>query len=58
MVGLAREREVAVAAAEPAHAMPPAAIQIDVRRGAVSARIQWPVSASADCAAWLREWLR
>jgi transposase len=49
---------VAVTAAEPVSAMPPAAIHVEVRRGAVSARIQWPVSAAADCAAWLREWLR
>jgi transposase len=43
--------------AAPTSAVTPAAIQIEVRRGAVSARIQWPVSAAADCAAWLREWL-
>jgi transposase len=49
---------VAMAAAGPVGAMPPAAIHVEVRRGAVSARIQWPVSAAADCAVWLREWLR
>jgi transposase len=54
----ARFVPIAVAAAEPAHAMPPAAIHLEVHRGAVSARIRWPVSAAADCAAWLREWLR
>jgi transposase len=43
--------------AAPTSAVAPAPIQIEVRRGAVSARIQWPVSAAADCAAWLREWL-
>ena len=41
----------------PTSVVAPAPIQIEVRRGAVSARIQWPVSAAADCAAWLREWL-
>lgn len=49
---------VAVAAAGSAEAMPPAAIQVEVHRGAVTARLRWPVSAAADCAAWLREWLR
>jgi transposase len=44
--------------AAPTSALAPAPIQIEVRRGAVSARIQWPVSAAADCAAWLRELLR
>lgn len=43
--------------AAPTSTVAPATIQIEVRRGAVSARIQWPVSAAADCAAWLREWL-
>jgi transposase len=43
--------------AAPTSAVAPAPIQIEVRRGAVSARIQWPVSAAADCAAWLRQWL-
>jgi transposase len=43
--------------AAPTSAVAPAPIQIEVRRGAVSARIQWPVSAAADCATWLREWL-
>ncbi|MBK9243254.1 MAG: transposase [Burkholderiales bacterium] len=54
----ARFVPVAVAAAEPADAMSPAAIHLDVRRGAVHARIRWPVSAAGDCAAWLRDWLR
>ena len=44
--------------AAPTSAVAAAPIQIQVRRGAVSARIQWPVSAAADCAAWLRELLR
>lgn len=54
----ARFVPVAVAAAEAAEAMPSAAIHLEVHRGAVRARIRWPVSAAADCAAWLREWLR
>lgn len=44
--------------AVPTSAVVPAVIQIEVRRGAVSARIQWPLSAGAACAAWLRELLR
>jgi transposase len=46
-----------VSVTAPTSAGTPALIQIEVRRGAVSARIQWPVSAAADCAAWMREWL-
>ena len=33
-------------------------IQIQLRRGATSMTITWPVSASADFAAWMRELLR
>ncbi len=44
--------------AEPTSAVAPATIQIEVRRGVVSARIQWPVSAAAECAGWLHELLR
>ena len=44
---------VAVAAAEPAEGMPPAAVHVEVHRGAVCARIRWPVVAAADCAGWL-----
>ncbi|MEW5882541.1 MAG: transposase [Pseudomonadota bacterium] len=43
--------------AAPSSAVAPTPIQIEVRRGAVGVRIQWPVSAAADCAAWLRQWL-
>jgi transposase len=41
--------------------MPPAAagdIRIEVRRGNTAIKIEWPVQASGDCAAWLRDWLR
>jgi len=34
------------------------AIEVEVHRGAIRARIRWPVRAGADCAAWLRELLR
>ncbi len=42
----------AVAAATPAD------IRIDLRRGATTMSITWPVSAAADFAAWARELLR
>lgn len=41
--------------------MPPAAagdIRIEVRRGNTAIKVEWPVQASGDCAAWLRDWLR
>ena len=33
-------------------------IRIEVRRGASTVTVAWPLQASAQCAAWLREWLR
>ena len=33
-------------------------IVIEVRRGAATVTLRWPRSAAADCAAWLRGWLR
>ncbi len=45
--------------------LPPAAvaaastdIRVEVRRGASSVTVNWPLQASSECAAWLREWLR
>jgi transposase len=35
-----------------------AAIQIEVRRGQAAVKIEWPVEAAGECAAWLRDWLR
>ena len=37
---------------------PPADIRIQLRRGAATVSVNWPVSAAGECAAWLREWLR
>ncbi len=37
---------------------PIADIRIDLRRGATTMTINWPVAAARDCAAWLRELLR
>ncbi len=34
------------------------AIRIEIRRGNAAIKIDWPVQASGDCGAWLRDWLR
>jgi transposase len=33
-------------------------IRMELRRGAATMSISWPVAAAPECAAWLREWLR
>lgn len=33
-------------------------IRIELRRGALAVNVAWPLGASAECAAWLREILR
>ena len=33
-------------------------IRIELRRGATTVNIHWPMQGGGDCAAWLREWLR
>ena len=33
----------------------PADIQIELRRGASAMKITWPITAAAECAAWMRE---
>jgi transposase len=43
---------------ESAHPMPNADIRVDVRRGATTLAITWPVSAADAYRVWLREWLR
>ncbi len=48
---------VPVAMPAPANAAP-AAIRMELRRGATSITITWPTTAAADCAAWMRELLR
>jgi len=32
-------------------------IRIQLRRGATAMTINWPLSAAAECAGWLRDWL-
>ena len=36
----------------------PADIRIELRRGATSVVVNWPLAAADQCAAWLRQWLR
>ena len=42
---------------EPVPAVP-ADIRIELRRGATSVAVSWPLAAADQCAAWLRGWLR
>ena len=53
-------REFVPVALEPAPVQPAAqrGIEIELRRGAVTMKITWPQSATADFAAWARELLR
>ena len=48
---------LALPAAQQAAPMQPD-IHMELRRGAATMCIRWPVSAAPECAAWLREWLR
>ena len=34
------------------------AIRLEMRRGASSVTVSWPLQGASECAAWLREWLR
>ncbi len=36
----------------------PADIRIELRRGATTITVTWPLSAAAECAPWMRELLR
>lgn len=42
----------------PAAPTPADEIRIELQRGSTAIKVAWPSSASADCAAWLRELLR
>lgn len=37
---------------------PPGEIRIDLRRGATTVTVAWPIAAAAECAQWIRELLR
>lgn len=50
-----------IALALPSREPVPAAladIRIELRRGATSVAVSWPLAAADQCAAWLRGWLR
>ena len=50
-----------IALALPGREAVPAAladIRIELRRGATSVAVSWPLAAADQCAAWLRGWLR
>jgi transposase len=36
----------------------PPEIRIELRRGATAIAVHWPVSAAAECATWLGQWLK
>jgi len=42
----------------PVPVVAPEGIRLEFKRGAIGVSVTWPVSAAADCAAWLREVLR
>jgi transposase len=33
-------------------------IRIELRRGATTVMVNWPMAGAGECAAWLRDWLR
>jgi len=35
-----------------------AEIRVEIRRGATSVAVHWPLSAASECATWLGTWLR
>ena len=47
-----------VPVALPDHAAPAGEIRIEVRRGATTITVTWPMAAAAECAGWMRELLR
>lgn len=47
-----------VPATVPAVPQPPAIIRIELRRGATTVTVAWPVTCGAECATWLRELLK
>ncbi len=44
--------------AAPMHTADARGIEVELRRGAVTMKITWPLSAAVDFAAWMRELLR
>ena len=48
---------IAVQLPPPPAAQSPA-IRLEMRRGASTVTVSWPLQGAGECAAWLREWLR
>lgn len=44
-----------VASSQP---VPPQELVVELRRGALTIKVSWPVAAASECAAWMRELLR
>ena len=60
-VAAAKPREFVAVAIAPQPAMQAKAccdIEVELRRGTLTMKVRWPVSATADFAAWTRELLR
>ena len=49
---------IASPTARPPACAEPRELRIELRRGAIVATVNWPMSATAECAGWLRELLR
>jgi transposase len=49
---------VAMVKAKVEPAPPPSDIRIELRRGAASVTVSWPLQGAGECATWLRDWLR
>ena len=49
---------VALALSSQGAAVSPGDVRIELRRGATTMSIHWPVQGAGECAAWLREWLK
>ena len=47
-----------IASPTPPTCAEPRELRIELRRGAIVATVSWPMSATAECAGWLRELLR
>ena len=33
-------------------------IRVEIRRGVTAITVSWPLAAAAECAAWMRDWLK
>jgi transposase len=49
---------IAPPVASPPTCAEPREVRIELRRGAIVATVNWPMSGAAECAGWLREVLR